>query len=395
MAMQLSSTFSQFEEVVAIVGDIDFATMSGVGASAFVERAVPVMRTMSAAIDAASARAVEANQHTMQGFPDGAAFVASKLGVSLKDGRRLLAMQKSLAALPEVSSAVRSGCLSTEKASVIIKGADGKSDVARDLLANAHRPVEELELLVQKLRAQSGRTKQRRNSQYINMRKDGDMIKGNFGILASKAPWMGRWMKIEQEAIRKNRKRADPLPDTAAAAEAFSEMVSKSGGDVTNVVVHHIDVPLCGVGEPSCELVGVGPVPQAVVDEIKANAILNVVLTVDDKLTRYYENVKPDRDRPLPDPIKRAVKANAYDTCEIDGCTQPAIDVDHIRARSQGGDHELTNLQAICKMHHDAKTKIEAPWTIPKIYGRNRERMIIPEITIEDLPEEKLFPDTG
>jgi hypothetical protein len=381
--MQLSSIKSHLEMCAAVLQEVDFTTMSGADASKIVDALVPVARVVSATISAACARAVEGNQHTLHGFANGAEFVAAKLDVSMKDGRRLLAMQKLLSTLPSVNAAVRCGSLSWEKAAILLK----EPAAADELLANAYKSVEELESLVQKIRARSGSQKQRRNTQYIHVRKDGDMIKGNFGVLASKASWMAEWVKIEQQAIRANRKSADPLPDTAAAAEAFSGMLAKSGGEAKNLVIYHVDIPLAPEGEASCELVGVGAVPPAVVDKIRAHAVLNVVLTVDDKLTRYYENVKPDPDRPLPDLVKRAVKASAYDRCEVDGCTQRAIDVDHIHARTNGGDHELHNLQALCKMHHDAKTKIDAPWTIPKYYARKRDELDIPEITIEDLPE--------
>jgi hypothetical protein len=211
------------------------------------------------------------------------------------------------------------------------------------------------------------------------------MVRGSFTILASKATWMARWAKIEHDALRVNRKSSDPLPDAVVAAEAFSGMLAKSGGEVKNVVVHHVDVPL-GTSEPTGEIVGIGPVPLSVYEEIKADAIHHVVLSVHDKLTRYYEQVKPAPDRPLPDVVKRAVRAHGYDRCAIEGCGQRAVDVDHIVARTHGGGHHLENLQALCEMHHDAKTKIDAPGPFRSSTGEDENRFSFPKSPLPTFP---------
>ncbi|WP_406379075.1 HNH endonuclease [Streptomyces sp. NBC_00197] len=47
-----------------------------------------------------------------------------------------------------------------------------------------------------------------------------------------------------------------------------------------------------------------------------------------------------------------------YDTGLL--CLAPGEAVDHIKARSHGGDHSHSNLQVLCKYHHDQKTAQEA-----------------------------------
>jgi len=42
--------------------------------------------------------------------------------------------------------------------------------------------------------------------------------------------------------------------------------------------------------------------------------------------------------------------------CEWPGCTRKATDVDHITPRSQGGEDDWENLQALCHEHHSRKT---------------------------------------
>ncbi|MFB7420766.1 HNH endonuclease [Streptomyces sp. NPDC056210] len=41
-------------------------------------------------------------------------------------------------------------------------------------------------------------------------------------------------------------------------------------------------------------------------------------------------------------------------------CLSEGAGVDHIVPRSQGGDHSHSNLQVLCKFHHDRKTGQEA-----------------------------------
>jgi 5-methylcytosine-specific restriction protein A len=46
-------------------------------------------------------------------------------------------------------------------------------------------------------------------------------------------------------------------------------------------------------------------------------------------------------------------------TCKAEGRLTPAVTVDHITPRNQGGDDAPTNLQSLCHAHHVAKTKDE------------------------------------
>jgi HNH endonuclease len=42
--------------------------------------------------------------------------------------------------------------------------------------------------------------------------------------------------------------------------------------------------------------------------------------------------------------------------CATPGCGRPAVAVDHIRERRDGGTDERRNLQGLCASHHAAKT---------------------------------------
>jgi 5-methylcytosine-specific restriction enzyme A len=53
---------------------------------------------------------------------------------------------------------------------------------------------------------------------------------------------------------------------------------------------------------------------------------------------------------------KRAAYLKAHSTCVE--CGEPATDVDHVIARSQGGTDEWYNLQALCHSCHSRKTAL-------------------------------------
>lgn len=46
--------------------------------------------------------------------------------------------------------------------------------------------------------------------------------------------------------------------------------------------------------------------------------------------------------------------------CQVPGCTNMATDVDHVEPIEAGGaPFDRSNLQALCKKHHSAKTALE------------------------------------
>ena len=59
--------------------------------------------------------------------------------------------------------------------------------------------------------------------------------------------------------------------------------------------------------------------------------------------------------------IKQQARERADWTCELPGCDESAIEVDHIKPLWRGGDNSLQNAQVLCRKHHAAKTKKEAP----------------------------------
>jgi 5-methylcytosine-specific restriction protein A len=45
--------------------------------------------------------------------------------------------------------------------------------------------------------------------------------------------------------------------------------------------------------------------------------------------------------------------------CESPGCDRPALDLHHIVPRRQGGTDDVSNLQGLCRAHHNRETRRE------------------------------------
>jgi 5-methylcytosine-specific restriction endonuclease McrA len=234
------------------------------------------------------------------------------------------------------------------------------------------------------------------------------MVLGQFRLLPDvAAPWLSQWERIRAQAASRNDDLEQPLSPSAAQAEAFASLLTAGNGKSVTVINYHIDHAAFerGVTENGerCEIAGVGPVPVSVIEESLPHSPIRLLLTQQNKLLWYSEE-RRSKQKPgmLPDYVKRAVKAKAYGTCEVEHCLNTADEVDHLRPRCNQGSDDLTNLGAKCQEHHDQKTMTEAPWTKVHIYGRKRRERLEQEqhqLQIERMkrqvlqPDAQLFPD--
>lgn len=66
----------------------------------------------------------------------------------------------------------------------------------------------------------------------------------------------------------------------------------------------------------------------------------------------------PDRYRGVPKALARRVRARDHHRCRT--CGAPGNQVDHIVNVKAGGTDDMNNLQVLCALHHDIKTRQES-----------------------------------
>ena len=288
---------------------------------------------------------------------------------------------------------------------MIARCADGDDAVASSLLAGASsKTVEELQREAQARNARSrSRSDRLRRSQYVSIKRDDDnLVVGQFRLLPElTAGWLGDWERAEHDALVRNSELPTPLPIDVVCAEAFSAFLSSRGEKQKSTIAFHVDLGAWQRGWPQgderCEIAGIGPVPVSVVEQAYDDSALRLVVTSKNKLVWYSEEDRRKKREPLPEPIKRAVKAAGYDQCKGNGCVNRSTEVDHIVARSKQGGHELENLQGLCDSCHDAKTMKDSPWTVGRFF-RRKSRAGPAGPTGESMTDEcceEPFPDTG
>lgn len=116
----------------------------------------------------------------------------------------------------------------------------------------------------------------------------------------------------------------------------------------------HVDYPALRRGfaasDETCEIVGIGPVPVALVRHMAADAILGVILTGQDVTVINSER------RYIPAALRRALEARDQE-CVVPGChARHHLEIDHVQDFAFGGPTSLANTARLCAAHHRLKT---------------------------------------
>lgn len=74
-------------------------------------------------------------------------------------------------------------------------------------------------------------------------------------------------------------------------------------------------------------------------------------------MSRRPDHIPPRK--AIPVSVKRQVVMRSDGVCEALGCDQPACDLDHTIPVALGGENTADNIKALCREHHDAKTKLD------------------------------------
>jgi hypothetical protein len=313
-----------------------------------------------------------------------ASWLASVNGSSEAGARSSLALVSLVESLPEVRLALEAGSLSVEAGEVIARACDGDADVARSLLAEASgASLDVVRRAAQEVRAQrqSGSEHERlRKSQFVSVKSDSDsMVTGSFRFLPEVgARFLRGFQELSGDTPWERAEAFAGLFGTAGASFAGggSSGSSQSGGASGAArVVAHEDVTVDGLGRLQLgnrfEIAGIGPVSLGSVTELFESASWSLVGTANNKLVWFSEHDRRSSKAPLPEFIRRAIKARDWDRCSLPGCSRPVVDIDHIQPRCNRGVNDPENLQGLCAVHHSEKTRVDAPWTSGGIYAKS------------------------
>lgn len=383
--MQLSSIKAACSALQRALDTVDVETLSGANTTRLLtDLSVHVSKLQSFQMRL-SARSISANQHIAAGAPSAASYVATMTGRSEKTVRAELAVAKTLDKVPDVAGALSSGEISIEQAAAISAASRDAVGNASELLAVARSgSVEQVNRRARELRSKQSNREQLRRKQYVRVDRGSD------GLDCFEMALLPEHSAVLANALRKSQGAS-----SWERAEAFAALLSRSAGGTQ--VVAHLDLTTDASGLVSgkrTEVVGVGPVPVSSVMAMLSNASLAFVGTVDNKLAFFSESDRRSTSRPLPEFVKRAVRRAAWDTCQSSACFQVVDEVDHIQPRVNDGTNAVDNLQALCRGHHRANTRQDAPWTSDKIFGR---KPTPPPPTVQPAQRltDELFPDTG
>ncbi|MBJ7382390.1 MAG: HNH endonuclease, partial [Acidimicrobiia bacterium] len=171
---------------------------------------------------------------------------------------------------------------------------------------------------------------------------------------------------LEDSIFRQARKSgAHERPEAYAAdalmalcAKASAKQSSESGGKASrpNAVINiRVDIDALKRGHTEqgeiCEIAGVGPIPVATATEYLGEAFLKLLVVngVDIKTVAHMG-------RHIPAPLRTAVEERDR-VCQVPTCDmRVGLEIDHIKAFSEGGAASFENLVRLCKRHHLQKT---------------------------------------
>jgi hypothetical protein len=155
-------------------------------------------------------------------------------------------------------------------------------------------------------------------------------------------------------------RRGDPRPVGLRQIQVLTDAVlgsadGASTGSRQSHTVVTIDLPtLLGLNEKPGQLMGYGPITAQMARAIAADSTLSRLVTdpVTGEGLDLGRTYKPSR-------RLRDVVRLTRPRCSMIGCSRPAYqcEIDHRQEHNRGGNTNPENLQPLCKLHHQLKTK--------------------------------------
>jgi hypothetical protein len=122
-------------------------------------------------------------------------------------------------------------------------------------------------------------------------------------------------------------------------------------------------------GDELCELTGIGAVPVARARALLGDSTLRLVIT------KGVDVVNVTHLGRGPTAAQRIAVLWSSPTCVVEGCTRTRVEIDHRDDWSKVKRTELANLDALCKHHHDRKTRER--WAL--VRGTGKRPMVPPD----------------
>jgi hypothetical protein len=290
--------------------------------------------------------------------------VAERDGVSERSARETLETARALEALPEVAAAAHAGALSPEQLGPVVQLADHLSDGEWAARAPNVAPVDLARMVRTQRTPTMDEARARREARSLRWWWDTDhgmlQVRGaladldgaRFEAVINRMVDRARPAKGEPWDTRAHRG-ADVLVELC---ERFEHVASPQLRPRPLLVVH---VPPSG----PAELVPGVPLPDGMVEALRANAGIEPVLT--------DERGAPARVGPrttaLSPKIVRAVLLRDRH-CRVGTCERTdGLQIHHLRPRSHGGTDDISNLAAVCSggvQHHHELLVPHGPWAL-------------------------------
>ncbi|MCU1369111.1 MAG: protein of unknown function endonuclease [Ilumatobacteraceae bacterium] len=370
------------DQALRVAGRLDPEVMSGLEAAQAVEDLAVADKALAGTLLFVALRVAKTNAWRGQGFASAADWLASKVGISVREAQRQLGTARKAEDLGKTKDAMKNGTISPDQADAVADAASADPTAEDDLLDLAKRDT------TRNLREEAARRKaavtdtETRDRRIHRERSKRSWIDGEGawnlrlrGTAADGARFEEAVRPFEEQAFRTGRSDAvrdtfdnrgydaamalcgiRPLPGTAVqpAPAGGAVTVKPTGGANTKVIVRIDHSALTRgntVAGETCEVAGLGPISVTTAKDLMADAFLAAVIT------RGRDVINVAHLGRGPNVFQRTALEATGTACTNIGCNRTiAIEIDHRTPYADDPITKLDNLDPLCTTCHQLKT---------------------------------------
>jgi hypothetical protein len=360
--------------VTSFCQGFDPAVLSPTQAADAVDRLAVIERRVAAAKARAARRVESSSMWKHAGHRTAATWMAARTGDPVAATAGLLETARKLEACAATAEAFASGAVSAHAAREIAAAVAADPRAEANLLAVAaegdHQRLVDAAATVRRAARsaedEAARHARLRARRFVRTRTDADgLVILNAGFTPKDwAPFAARLQRATDLEFTRARQEGRRERVEAYAADALLTMLDPEQGHSgqrtkpqptkpqVTVLVDGLALKRGHVGPGQrCEIVGVGPVDVAWVNDLLPEAIVHVLVHDGVDITTYASAT-----RHIPRPVQIALAArDRY--CVVRGCRcLRRTERDHRTSFAEGGAGSLHNLNLLCSFHHDQKS---------------------------------------